>query len=196
MDLFDKLSLIISTLSLFCSCLGYFLVFISIVFLYRQTQVQRNSHLVSTLNVIQEQWNSETMRRARYSFCTAWINGSQEFTPIAEYIAEYFEEIGIYQKYKAIPAAIIWDAQSWYIEQYYFMFRNGIKETRIKHKDPTLYVEFENLFTVISKESKKRGVYSGTFSDDELKVFAKTEINTITTLSQLKDSNISIGNDL
>ena len=143
MSLSEALSLIISSLSFLCSCVGYLLVFVSIIFLYSQNRVERNSHLVTTMDVIRDRWNSETMYRARYDFCNEWINGRKGFTPLAEFIAEYFEYIGIYQKYKAIPTAVIWDAQSWYIEQYYLMFRNGIKDFRKNHEDPTLYIEFE-----------------------------------------------------
>ena len=169
--------------------LQFLAVTVTLILIYFQVRLQTSSHVVTTLTTIHTRWNSEDMLRARYSYCYAWVHGNKEFDPVAEYIAEFIEELGNYIRMKAVPTDVMWAAQSWYIEFYYYMFKQGLEEVRSKHKDPTLYQNFECLFASMAKISKRKAAPTFDKREDELDAFARDEIRIAKAFLRLKEDD-------
>jgi hypothetical protein len=97
------------------------------------------------------------MQRVRLSVCSRWKSNTCEFDGACEYIAEFIEELATFVETKAVSEKIMWDVQSWNIECYWPMFKDGIAKLRNEYKDNTLYTGFQNLFDAITEISKKEG---------------------------------------
>lgn len=171
------------------SMLQFFAVTITLIFIYFQVRTQTATHLVNTVTTINTRWNSEPMLRARYKYCSEWISGNKDFDAIAEYIAEFIEELGKYCKINAVPKDVMWSAQSWYVEYYYSLFKEGINEVRCRHHDPTLFQEFEDLFISMNKISKKNGAPVFEKQTKELEEFVKDEIRVAKAFLHLKEDD-------
>ncbi|MEZ4830047.1 MAG: hypothetical protein R3C61_27755 [Bacteroidia bacterium] len=116
----------------------FLLIGISFYFIYRQVRLQSKAHIITSIDIIYNRWSTEAMLKARHQVCQRWLDGENSFDSISEYIAEYFEELGIYTKAKVLSKKEMWDVQSWNIELYYSMFKEQIKSHRIKLGDPSL----------------------------------------------------------
>lgn len=120
-----------------------------------QTQIETMAHVVQSVSLFQDRWNSEAMQRVRLVVCNRWEGGQKEFKEFdgaCDYIADFFEELGTYLKIKAIPKETMWDVQSWNIEHYWFMFENGIEKLRKEMEEP-VFCEFEQMFRVMREIS-------------------------------------------
>jgi hypothetical protein len=116
------------------------------------------------------------MLRARLKVCSDWVDGKKEFDGVDQYIAEFLEELGIYVHTGAIPTDAMWEAQSWYIDHYYCMFKDGIDYVRNYHKDINLYTQFEGLYKRMEDVSRKKNSPVFIRDSEELKRFADNEI--------------------
>ena len=165
----------------------FLLIGISFFFIYRQVRLQSKAHIITAIDIIYNRWASEAMLRARHQVCQRWLDGENSFDSVAEYIAEYFEELGIYTKAKVLSKREMWDIQSWNIELYYSMFKEHIEALRIKYNDKTYYCEFERLAYLMSKESKKQGAPSYLPRPlEELREHSIREVQRANTFLQLK----------
>ena len=144
--------------------------------IYRQLRVQAAAHVVQSLSTIHTRWNSETMIRARQQVCSGWVAGRREFDGVAEYVAEFMEELGIYLRIHAIPAREMWEAQSWYIEHYYCMFKPGIEQVRQRYKDENLYTQFEALYELMDKLNRQQHSPHFKRDDEDITAFARSEL--------------------
>lgn len=99
------------------------------------------------------------------------------------------EELGKYNKINAVPKDVMWSAQSWYIEYYYSLFREGISEIRGKHHDLTLFKEFEDLYVSMCKISKKEGAPVFKKQNKELEEFVNDEIRVAKAFLRLKEDD-------
>jgi hypothetical protein len=95
------------------------------------------------------------MLRARHHVCSRWVAGRRDFDGVAQYVAEFMEELGAYLRIRAVPVREMWKAQSWYVEHYYWMFKIGIEQYRQDYKDENLYTQFEALFDRMNKMNRK-----------------------------------------
>jgi hypothetical protein len=128
----------------------------------RQTKIQTMSHVVQSVCTIQERWHSEAMQRVRFDVCNRWNKDRKkfdEFDGACEHIANFFEELGTFVKIGAIPKETMWDVQSWNIEYYWDMLKNGIEGNR-KECEEDVYSDFENLFRVMREISDRKGAPS------------------------------------
>lgn len=141
----------------FWAFLQFIVVVATLWLIWKQVKIQTATHIVQTVCTVQERWHSEYMQRVRLNVCTRWKNNNREFDGACEQIAEFIEELGTFLKTKAIPNNVMWDVQSWNIECYWAMFKDGIAKLRKDGKDETLYTEFEKLFNAMSEISKKEG---------------------------------------
>jgi len=114
------------------------------------------------------------------------LDGKREFDGVAEYVAEFIEELGIYLRIRAVPAREMWEAQSWYIEHYYWMFKPGIEQVRQCYKDQNLYTQFETLFECMNDLNRKRLSPAFQRGEQQLNAFAESEIALADAIIRLK----------
>jgi hypothetical protein len=156
-------------------------IFSTLGFIYIQVRLQTASHVVSTINIINNRWESEVALKARYMACESYLAGNREFKAVDQKVAELLEEIGVIVHIKAVPKKIIWETHSWYIEHYYPMFEIGIQQYRKKYGDKHLYSEFEWLHLELKKVSRKKGLPEIERNGKEVEMFEEGELETIQT---------------
>jgi len=188
--------------SWFWAMMQFFVIAATLILIYLQVRIQTAAHVVQTeahvaqtaahvvqaLTTIHNRWNSEPMLRARHKVCSDLLEGRRDFDGIDEYVAEFMEELGIYVQIKAVPADSMWEAQSWYIEHYYCIFKNGIENMRARYKDPSLYNNCKALYERMNEISRQKGVPVFERRDDELKRFAGNELLLTKAFLHLKES--------
>ena len=170
----------------FWACLQFLAVALTLALIYVQVRVQTASHVVQSLSTIHTRWNSESMLRARHHVCSKWIVGDRDFDGVAQYVAEFMEELGIYLRMRAVPVREMWEVQSWYVEHYYWMFKAGIEQYRQTYKDENLYTQFEALFGRMNKMNRKRRSPHLPRNETELTAFAQTELALAEAVLKLK----------
>lgn len=126
------------------------------------------------------------MLRARHAVCDRYLRSDLAFDSVSDYIAEFMEELGNYVKIKAIPPAVMWDAQSWYVEHYYSMFKAGIEERRQIYHEELLYQNFQDLFDLLKQQSKKHRAPSADRGPEDLRRFAEDELRVTSAFLQLQ----------
>ena len=171
----------------FWAMMQFFIVAATLYLIYRQIKIQTATHIVQTLSNIVTRWNSETMLRARLKVCSDFIHGEKEFGEVSSYIATFMEELGVYVQINAIPAKVLWEAQSWPVEHYYCMFKDGIDHLREFHKDINFYTQFESLYKKMNEINREKGSPAFIRRDEELKRFARNEIELCKAFLQLRE---------
>ena len=164
-------------------------VLMTLALIYRQMRLQTASHVVQTLGAIHQRWSEDAMLRARNTVCKRYIEGDVTFDSVSNYIAEFMEELGTYVKINAVPSEVMWDAQSWYVEHYYCMFKSGIEQTRQTNHEDTLYKDFQDLFGTLKEQSKKKGAPSVDRGPADLRLFAEDELRVTAAFLQLQRSS-------
>jgi hypothetical protein len=173
----------------FWAFMQFLAVAFTLVLIYLQVRVQTASHVVQSLSTIHSRWNSESMLRARRHVCSNWINSHRDFDGVAQYVAESMEELGIYLRIRAVPDREMWEAQSWYVEHYYWMFKTGIEQYRQTYKDENLYLQFQKLFARMNEMSRKQHSPHFPRDEQELAAFAKAELAVADAILKLKSSS-------
>ena len=176
--------------SWFWTFLQFIVVLATLVMIYRQVKTQTASHIVSTINSINDRWNSDLVLKARYSFCQKWLDGNKEFDAVGELIAEVLEEVGTIVRIRAVPKKVIWETHSWYIEHYYHMFKEGIETVRDECNDQTLYSEFQWLCAEMQKIDRQKQSPYVAKTTDELHTFASGEFEISRVAIFLKEDGI------
>jgi len=166
------------------------IVFVTLGMIYYQVRLQTATHVVQTLAAMHQRWSEESMLRARYLVCSRYLAGDKSFDGISEYIAEFMEELGGYVKMKAVPVDVMWDAQSWYLEHYYPLFKSGIESTRQIYHDVTLYSNMESLFIQMSKHSGEKNAPNPERGERDLQRFAESEVQMAAAFLNLHDNPI------
>jgi len=116
------------------------------------------------------------MLKARFNCCKRFSEGQKEFDGSADHIAEFLDELGTYMKNKAIPDRILWEVQSWYVEHYWRMFEEHIRNVRTSYKDHSLFSEFEFMYHQMRKTSKRQNASVHERDVTELGLFADAEL--------------------
>ena len=172
----------------FWAMIQAFVVLGTLCLIYYQVRLQTATHVVQTLAAIHQRWHEESMLRARHLVCSRYLEGDTQFDSVSEYIAEFMEELGGYVKLHAVPVDVMWDAQSWYLEHYYAMFKNGISLVRQEYHDVTLYSNMQTLSDQMSRHSEKQKAPSATRGERDLCRFAKSEIQLADAFLKLHES--------
>ncbi|MEW5873066.1 MAG: hypothetical protein AB1894_27655 [Chloroflexota bacterium] len=131
-------------------------IVISLVVIGIQLRIQTGSHIVTSIQTIEERWNSEPMLRARNTVCRRWQDGKKDFDPLAEQISEFFEDLGVYARNHVLSSQVLWEVFSWNIQHYYCLFSDGIRDKRNEFHDDTLYDQFEHLFNRLNRINRKK----------------------------------------
>ena len=193
----------------FWACLQFFAVLVSLVLIYIQIKIQTSqlkiqtlahteqfkiqnaSHTVQSLSVIHSRWNSDSMLRARHHVCSRWVNGHYEFDATAQYVAEFLEELGTYVRIHAVSDREMWDVQSWYIEHYFCMFKDGMEQYQKSCKDKNLYAEFSTLYDCMNKINRELHSPDTHKSEEDIEEFLHYEISLSESLLKAKFANKS-----
>jgi hypothetical protein len=173
----------------FWAMMQFFIIAATLLLIYLQVKIQTAAHVVQALSTIDDRWNSETMLRARYSVCSAWLNGNREFDGVAIYVASFMEDVGLFVHTGAIPATSVWETQSWFVEHYYCMFKGGIDDLRKSQKDNNFYTQFENLYKKMNAINRKNNSPAFIRDEEELKRFANGEIKLSKAFLKLREDS-------
>lgn len=138
--------------------------------------LQNSAHVVATLDMFHRRWNEPSMLRTRLRACERIIdNNENRFSQSMQHIAEYFEHMGTLAKLQAIDTTVLWSLYSWYIESYWYMFKDWINDMRVKNKDSSAYTEFEWLFKKMSQITQSKNLPNFDKTRDELLEFARSD---------------------
>ena len=170
----------------FWAMLQFFAVLFSLGLIFWQLRLQTKTHIIQTLAVLHNRWNSSLMLRARQKACNDLLEGKTKFDGADEYVAEYLEEVGLYAQIGAISDDVLWSTMSYYVENYYLMFAKGIELMRAEYGDKLFYTNFQKLHTGMQAISARKGLPMLGVTDEQLKKFA--EIETTLALKLLQDS--------
>ncbi|MEM2971350.1 MAG: hypothetical protein QW270_02875 [Candidatus Bathyarchaeia archaeon] len=134
---------------------------------------------------------SENMLKKRRKIMEILKNNPNDFEKMDECrdVFDFFEDLGLLLRKKAIPKELIWSAYCYWIQRYWTAFKNYVYWVR-NDNDPTLYCEFEYLFNEIhSYDERKRNPSVLPFflrrkkpieiTQEELKDFIDEEINLV-----------------
>ena len=160
----------------FWAMLQFVAILISLFFIWRQLKIQNNTHLVSTLNLLNKDWNSTEMLKHRKETCEKWKTGKTDFDTGAQAIADFMEDLAIYEKEQVIPTDKMWYSFSWYIGYYWNMFKDEIPKVQNEYKDKTLWSEFPKLVKTMNDIDIGKGISDCGKSDSEMSKFYNVEI--------------------
>ncbi len=163
--------------SWFWSMAQFFAIAISLVLIYRQVRVQRQSNLLHTLVSLDNRWNSPEMLATRKKACENYLADQLRIGRAQVDVISFFEDVGVYLERGVFDTESLWDKFSYYIEHYWAMYQPRIKEFRAEFGDPTWYEKFEKLKTKMEQFSKKKGLMVIDKTQEALKTFIGDEID-------------------
>jgi hypothetical protein len=94
-------------------------------------------------------------------------------------IADFFEDLAVYNSKRIIPSDMIWHTYSWYLEYYWTIFKEGILQMQNRLKDPTLYSLLPELIAEMEKENRRRKAPNFAKTKEEIMSFFTMEINSL-----------------
>lgn len=125
--------------------------------LSKSARAQANSHVFAALATLSSRWNSLPMFRARQMVASRFQEANGELEEgVWEIIAEFFEHLGACVRAEAISKELVWDAYTWYIENYWLIIKPTVLKLREKDNDPTYYERFEELYEEMMVITRKR----------------------------------------
>jgi hypothetical protein len=161
--------------SWFWSMAQFFAIAISLVFIYRQVRVQRQSNMLQTLVSLDNRWHSQEMRSSRKKACENYLPDQLRIRREEADVIGFFEDISVYLERGVLDIESLWDKYSDYIEHYWAMYQPHIMKFRAESEDPTWYEKFETLNTEMEKFSKKKGLKVIGKTQEDLKKFISGE---------------------
>ena len=164
----------------FWTMLQAIVVAITLYLIYRQLRVGRYSNMLDTLARLDEKWFSEVMLKARHGICCDYVNPEKKEDRRITYreamVLDFFEDIGIFLKRRVLEKETVWESYSYSIEHYSQMLQVRVTEFRASSKDQSWYDNFQALAETMRKVSKKRGASTQDKTEQEMKLFARGEI--------------------
>ena len=137
--------------------LQFVVVFVTAILIYRQVRIQAHTHVVRTVEDMMRLWNSSHYAAMRRKVCRKYLAGDESFDSTCEELCEIFERFGLYSSIGAVPKDVMWEAISWFIEYYYEMFQDGLRNMRNYYNDETLFSNFESISMEMHRISKRKG---------------------------------------
>ncbi len=161
---------------------------ISVYFLFRQLRLQRYSHLIQSVENLVGVWNLSQFLNLRGRVCSKLPKDKSYFGSNMEERLRFFEQLGQYEKLKAIPQDNAWSTFSWFIDYYYELCGDEIYSLRMRHKDDLLLENFDYLARAMKRESRRFFQRLPIVLEDEtIAEFLKVEIETSKLLLSLPD---------
>ena len=129
------------------SIIRTFIVIASVFLVVRQFRLQRVSLMASTLDSLNNRWESQNMMQARRETCENFGDGHCHLNRPEEAVCTFFEEIGLYVKKGVISSDAVWELYSYSIENYWRLLEPSVKSLRVDYNDKSYYERFEKLNT-------------------------------------------------
>lgn len=148
----------------------------TLIFIVRQLHTQRLGNILNLLSTFNHRWESNRLLESRKAICSADSGGSKKLGNIEGGLCDFFEELALYLKLKAVDDATVWELFSHQIEHYWPIMGPVIAEARAENQDETLYSGFEELYHRMQKYSRRRGLKAMDKSAQQLENFKRDEL--------------------
>jgi len=149
-------------------------VTVTLIVISRQLKLQRKANVLSSLAALGTRWEHEEMVKCRKNICNAYNAKTDCGIKSTIAVAGFYEEIGLYVKNGMVDAATIWELYGEYIEHYWPILLDRVKEA--KSWDKSGFRHFGELHKKCVKLSKKSDPSTAERSPSDLKVFAESEL--------------------
>lgn len=163
------------------AALQFVVVAISLYGIYQQIKIQSHANMLNAMFALADKWESPRMIEARQKVCIAYKRDRADtsINQQEDRIASFFEEISFFLKKGAFTADAIWEQYSYYVEHYWPMLEPRVRAFRKLERDNTWFENFESLYERMQKIAKKRGVHVVKRDDDDMKKFARGELDVV-----------------
>lgn len=170
----------------------FVVVLFSAIFIFWQVRSQRLTNMIEALRDIDKKWSSPELLKAREIVCVSFVKNSgysnvDEFSEIDHLVLGFFEDLGLFFRFKAVSKKVVWESYSYVVECYWFIFKSAILRYRANTDDGSWYTQFEQLYGKCRKKSIKKKS-AAPESVDALLGFAGREIGWVKALESLKGS--------
>ena len=136
-----------------------FILLFQLSSLKNQILLQNNSHIVELMRSLNERWNSMIMLYCRITLCNSVKKGADPFkNGSADFIATFYEELGLFQHKRIANQEIIWEIFSDDIVHYWKVMENYIISNR-QELGPALYTHFQNLNLKILQIEEAKNIH-------------------------------------
>jgi hypothetical protein len=152
-------------------------ILVSLIFIYRQVRLQRYSNLLQMLIKMRETWDSPQMIRHRQTTCQNHRTGSKKIDAAEGQVLGFFEEMGLLLRKGVLEEEFVWGTHSYFIEHYWSMLQNNIKEYRLATEDSSWFEELETLRKRMGKFAKKKKVSGLDKTEAEIAAFILGEMS-------------------
>ncbi len=153
-------------------------VVVTLLFIYRQVRLSRYGNMLDTMLKFRTFWRSDTMMKDRKITCQNYQNQSTSIGKAEGEVLGFFEEIGLLVRKGVISVEFVWECYSYYIERYWAMMKENIREYRKFTKDETWFEHFQKLKERMQIFSEKRNASSRPVEKEEIQKFIKGECET------------------
>lgn len=153
----------------------FFVVAISLAFIYRQIKLHRQGNMLQAIAGIDQKWGTEAFIKYRHSTCDRYSQNTLKIDRSESEVLAFFEDLGIYLKRGVFDKSLLWDKYSYSIEHYWIMFEKHILEYRAQENDDTWFDQFEYLNSQMSEYANKKNFKYGARTKEEIKKFIRGE---------------------
>ena len=164
----------------FWTALGSVGAIVTLYFIYKQLAASRNVAAYEFLRREGDRFRSKEMRRDRSKLAITLLlkpNNFGEIDIYADYILDYFEDLGLMLRKGLVPDSFVWTTDCYYVLRYWAALTEYIEWVRKDKDDQTYYSEFEYLykkmFKLEKKLTKKKTIL---FSHDVCREFLEEEL--------------------
>lgn len=146
----------------FWAMIQTFVVAVSLIFIYRQVKYQSEQISLEIFNEFRQRWNSQELLNARLYICEVATekSSSLEIASNEGVVLDFMNELGLFQEKGLLSKRDIWKVYGYYIEHYWQILNENVKQFRITDGHNYLYEDAENLYNMSIKISKKNKKYS------------------------------------
>ena len=146
-------------------------IIISLIFIYRQVRIQRDSNMLQMLSKMRESWDGPQMIKYRHTACENRLKSSRKIDAAESQVLGFFEEMGLFLRKGVLEEEFVWITYSYFIEHYWSMLEPNIKEFRLSSKDKSWFEEMETLRLSMRKYGWQKNIPTQDKTDAEVKGF-------------------------
>lgn len=152
---------------------------VTLFFIYKQIASAKNITAYEFLRKEDDRFRSEDMGADRTNLAKILILNPDKYAEIdqyADYVLDYFEDLGLLLRKKIVPEYFIWTTCCYYVLRYWEITKKYINWVRKEKNDPTYYSEFEYLYKRMLKLEQKNTKKKVEFTQIELQEFLDEEL--------------------
>lgn len=152
------------------------LVVVGFYLVIRQLRLARDQNSITHLNYFREVWNSEPLLRARLAVVENTVREEADFEGYEDVLATFMADLGAAIGIGQANTEHVWSYYSYYIDGYWLLLSPKITRYREKISDKTYFEEFEALYKLSAKVSRRHGAfpmlesYLGFFREEEARL--------------------------